>query len=163
MDTMKRKALLVLAAMALPLATAACEDEAPLGPEDIEFDASLGVDLDQMQKLPTGVYVQTLQPGLGSEMVEADDTISFDYKFWLPSGTLVQEDVVEALEVSRLIPGFQDGVIGMVEGEVRLMVIPPERGYGSNPPNGSGIPPDAILVYRVELLEIVHGEMPPPS
>jgi FKBP-type peptidyl-prolyl cis-trans isomerase len=162
MDTMTRKALLVLAAVAVPLVASACEDEDPLGPEDVEFDASLGVDLDQMERLPTGVYIQTIQPGFGSEMVEASDTISFDYKFWLPSGTLVQEDVIEALEIWRLIPGFQDGVIGMVEGEIRLMVIPPERGYGSDPPNPA-IPADAILVYRVELLEIVHGEMPPPG
>jgi len=60
--------------------------------------------------------------------------------------------------VGSLIDGFEQGVIGMSSCETRLLVIPPELGYGADPVrNDSGvviIPGNATVVFDVEMLEI---------
>ena len=56
------------------------------------------------------------------------------------------------LGIGQVIPGFDEGIIGMQVGGVRKLVIPPELGYRDI---GSGvIPPNAILVFDVELLAL---------
>ncbi|MGD2067487.1 MAG: FKBP-type peptidyl-prolyl cis-trans isomerase [Gemmatimonadota bacterium] len=153
MKTPSHRLRLALLVCALTLPAWACGDDDPLGPEDVNYAPELGVDLSQMTRLPTGVYVQTLTVGLGSYAVQASDSVEIDYTLWLPDATVIQADEV-GIHVTRLIPGFRDGILDMVEQEVRLIVVPPERGYGSNPPTSSGIPPNSVLVFRVELLEV---------
>jgi FKBP-type peptidyl-prolyl cis-trans isomerase len=48
-----------------------------------------------------------------------------------------------------VIEGFRLGVIGMRQGETRLIVIPSELAYGSS--GVAGIPPNSVLVFRVVL------------
>ena len=53
----------------------------------------------------------------------------------------------------RVIRGWDEGVAGMQPGGRRLLFIPPEFGYGSQGAGGV-IPPNASLVFEVELLEL---------
>ncbi len=57
------------------------------------------------------------------------------------------------LGAGRVIRGWDEGVAGMKVGGKRTLVIPPQMGYG---PNGAGnvIPPNAILLFDVELLGV---------
>jgi len=52
-----------------------------------------------------------------------------------------------------VVKGMEEGLIGMKVGGIRTIIIPPELAYGSN---GAGdvIPPDATLVFEVELLQV---------
>ena len=52
----------------------------------------------------------------------------------------------------QVIPGWEEGLNGMKVGGVRLLIVPPAVGYGSA---GKGpVPPNAVLVFEVQLLEV---------
>lgn len=58
-----------------------------------------------------------------------------------------------ALGEGRLIRGFEEGVLGMREGGLRRITIPPKLGYGDRGVGGK-IPPGSVLIFEVELLEV---------
>ena len=152
----RRLAILALALFG-SLSAVACDDDptGPQTPEDVEFAASLGVNLGAMTRLPSGVYIQTLQGGEGEALVDGS-LARVDYALWLPSGQAIDagEDVwlVTATPVElagSVIDGFRFGVIGMKPGEDRLIVVPSQLGYGAS--GVAGIPPHSVLVFRVVL------------
>ena len=141
-----RVALMALAAVGL----GACGDDNPFQViEETEFAASLGIDLATMEQLPSGVYIEEITLGSGAQAM-AGDIVNVDYMGWLADGTLFNDFDDIDFSLDGFIPGFRDGIIGMLVGGTRLMVIPPDQGYGAAG-SGSAIPPGAILVFQVTL------------
>jgi peptidylprolyl isomerase len=56
--------------------------------------------------------------------------------------------------LSGVIPGWTQGMVGMKVGGRRELVIPPNLGYGANPPPGSGIASNDTLIFIIDLVKI---------
>jgi FKBP-type peptidyl-prolyl cis-trans isomerase FkpA len=121
------------------------------------FAPALGVDTTKMTKTPSGLLYQDKTVGTGATAT-AGRTVSVHYTGWLPDGTKFDssrdrnEPFDFPLGAGHVIAGWDEGVAGMKVGGRRLLVIPSNLGYG---PNGTGpIPPNATLVFDVELLGV---------
>jgi FKBP-type peptidyl-prolyl cis-trans isomerase len=106
-----------------------------------------------------GLQAEILKEGSGSP-AKAGDTVSVHYTGWLTDGTKFDSSVdrgqpfVFPLGAGQVIAGWDQGVVGMKVGEKRKLTIAPELGYGANGAGGGVIPPNATLVFDVELLAI---------
>lgn len=101
------------------------------------------------------IQVIDTQPGTGTE-VKAGDTITVDYTGAVAAdGKIFQSSLDSGQPVTfglgGVIAGWQEGIPGMKVGGVRRILIPAEKAYGANPPQGSGIPANAALVFDVTL------------
>lgn len=60
-------------------------------------------------------------------------------------------------QISPLIDGFRRGILGMVKGEKRTIVIPPELGYGESREGTNGFDlREDTLIFDIELVEIIE-------
>lgn len=118
-------------------------------PEMLEYAADLGVNITEMAKLPEGVLWADLSSGEGQPLVPGD-SVELAIAGWLPDGTLVDSSVVTLrIGNGQLVDGLELGMPGMKPGGRRQLVLPPGLGYGEQ--GGDNIPPNAVLVYLLEL------------
>ncbi len=94
--------------------------------------------------------------GDGNEAV-AGQTVQVHYTGWLVDGTKFDSSLDRdqtfsfKLGAGQVIAGWDQGVAGMKIGGARKLTIPPEMGYGERGAGGV-IPPNATLVFKVELI-----------
>lgn len=128
--------------------------EAPPPPPENPTEVSEG----DFTTTDTGLQYAVLAEGEG-DVAEAGDTVSVHYTGWLEDGTQFDSSLSRGLPfeftlgAGQVIPGWDEGVAGMAVGESRQLIIPAELAYGEA---GSGgvIPPNATLIFEVELLDI---------
>lgn len=116
------------------------------GPEGNEVTTSSGLQYIDL-RIGTGITAQ------------AGQTVTVHYTGWLENGNKFDSSVDRGqafsfpLGAGRVIKGWDEGVQGMKVGGKRKLIIPSSLGYG---PRGAGsvIPPNATLIFEVDLLGV---------
>lgn len=111
------------------------------------------------------LLIEDLEPGEGPE-AKSGMRVTVHYTGTLEDGTVFDSSYGRGtpfsftLGAGQVISGWDMGVAGMHVGGKRRLVIPPEMGYGERGAGGV-IPPNATLIFEVELLEV--EELPQPG
>jgi len=107
---------------------------------------------------PSGLVVEEVVVGDGA-LAESGQPVKVHYTGWLTDGTKFDsskdrgDPFVFPLGAGHVIKGWDEGVEGMKVGGTRKLTIPPALGYGARGAGGV-IPPNATLVFEVELLGV---------
>ena len=132
-----------------------------MAPDTNQADASaLGGPLDapDTQITASGLKITDLQVGEGAE-ASSGQTVAVHSRGTLENGKQFDASYDRGtpftfpLGAGRVIKGWDEGVVGMKVGGKRKLVIPPDLAYGSRGAGGV-IPPNATLVFEVELLDV---------
>jgi len=111
-----------------------------------------------MVTVPSGLQYVDRVVGSGRE-AHAGETATVHYTGKLTNGTQFDSSKDRnqpfsfRLGAGHVIKGWDEGVEGMKIGGIRKLVIPPQLAYGSRGA-GSAIPPNATLIFEVELLDL---------
>ncbi|MDR0516296.1 MAG: FKBP-type peptidyl-prolyl cis-trans isomerase [Fibromonadaceae bacterium] len=130
--------------------------------DSVHFDAALAASMDFFPNTNAVKWIDG-QEGLkyyiekvgSGEPAKLGSIVKVHYTGWLSDGTKFDssrdrgEPISLELGAGRVIRGWDLGLAGMKPGEKRLLLIPPSLGYGSR--GGGPIPPNAILIFAVEL------------
>lgn len=108
----------------------------------------------------TELQINDVQVGTGAT-AEVGDTVSVEYVGALTDGTVFDasenhgQPFSFTLGAGGVIQGWEQGILGMKEGGQRVLIIPPQLGYG---PQGNGpIPANATLLFQVQLVGVQKG------
>ena len=121
-------------------------------------NASAGATMDNIQTTQDGLKIQDEIVGTGAE-AKSGNTVTVNYLGTLENGTKFDSSYdrntpfTTQIGVGAVIKGWDEGIVGMKVGGKRKLIIPPSLGYGEQGA-GSAIPPNATLVFEVELLGV---------
>lgn len=124
-------------------------------------DAPQAVEADDFIETDTGLQYYDIEDGEG-EAATAGQRVTVHYTGWLTDGVMFDsslergEPIDLVLGAGQVIPGWEEGVAGMQVGCKRQLVIPAALAYGERGAGGV-IPPDATLVFELELLKLEDG------
>ena len=121
-------------------------------------DAPTEVSEADLTTTESGLQYYDLEEGSGDSPNEGE-MVAVHYTGWLEDGTMFDSSLLRGqpfafpVGMGQVIPGWDEGVASMNVGGKRQLVIPAELAYGDKGAGGV-IPPDATLIFEVELLEI---------
>jgi len=124
-------------------------------PEFFLADNALNDDITETE---SGLQYRVLEEGDGEDTPGQSSRVEVNYKGTFTNGFQFDgspsgETVV--FNTTGVIDGFSEGLQLMTEGAKYELFMPPSIGYGSTPPQGSGIPPNVVLRFEVELVSIL--------
>jgi len=129
--------------------------------QDVAFFKHLDEDK-TVQKLPDGLRFQITNPGTGNPP-KPTDTVRVNY-----TGTLIDGNVFDSsdrlgkpaeFELDKVIPGWTEGMQKIAKGGKMKLYVPPQLGYGDD--GRPGIPPGSVLVFDIELIDILPAAAAP--
>ncbi len=149
---------LVVSAVCLSLAAAGSYAETPKPDAAVKTPVSTKSKQEPKMKLPSGLEYIDVVVGTGASPKKGDQ-VTVHYTGTLDDGTKFDSSVdrkqpfVFKIGEGQVIKGWDEGVMTMKVGGKRTLIIPPDLGYG---PRGAGnvIPPNAVLHFDVELLDV---------
>jgi FKBP-type peptidyl-prolyl cis-trans isomerase len=108
---------------------------------------------------PGGAQYWDITVGTGAQ-ASSGKTVKVNYTGWLTNGKKFDSSVDRGMPFSfklgamQVIKGWDEGVAGMNVGGKRQLKIPPDLGYGAQGAGNGVIPPNATLIFDVELLDV---------
>jgi FKBP-type peptidyl-prolyl cis-trans isomerase len=165
--TVRLAAIIAVAALALLLSPniLEAESDADFAAQDkrereaaLAFAKGRGLDLSKVVESETGLWTLVIDEGQGP-IAKLEDTITAHCTGWLADGTRFwsSHDGAGKPMVSRVggfVKGFTEGLQTMKAGGRSLFIFPGRLGYGPNGNPGAKIPPNATLIFEVELIAI---------
>jgi len=144
------RAVLSFLVVVVALGVSGCSKSSPTSPSQVN--------------VPFGI--QELTVGTGAEATTGR-VVTVNYTLWLydaagtnNKGSLVDSSLapgrtpyVFTIGTNSTIAGFSQGTMGMKVGGLRRVTVPPNLAYGSQG-SGSTIPPNATLIFEIELLAV---------
>ena len=121
--------------------------------------AFMGTSFAQVAALPADA-VKTMKAGSGP-VPGPTDTVSVRYVGRLTDGTVFDQSPpgqTVDFPLNRVVPGFSQGIQRMREGEKARITIPAALGYGAQGTPGGPIPPNADLVFDVDLVKVTKAQ-----
>lgn len=113
-------------------------------------------------RTPTGLASKVLQPGTGQQRPGPNDQVTVHYTGWTTDGEMFDSSVLRGeparFPLGGVIPGWTEGLQLMVVGEKRRLWIPETLAYAGKPNR-----PQGMLVFDVELIDILHAPQTPPD
>lgn len=106
------------------------------------------------QKSKSGLAWKVLKPGTGTVHPKATSTVRVHYTGWTTDGKMFDSSLAKGtpstFELTKVIPGWTEGLQMMTEGESRRFWVPSRQAY-----DGATGKPKGVLVFEITLLEIV--------
>jgi FKBP-type peptidyl-prolyl cis-trans isomerase len=139
------------------MAAPAIQKQAPAR-QVVEYTPAVPTAKGETKTTPGGVKYEPLKAGTGPEL-KAGQTAQFLYVGKLTDGKIFEDrskrtNRPEMLSLSEKTKGWREALPGMHVGELRKLTVPPELAYGANG-RLPEIPPNATLIYEVELVQIL--------
>jgi FKBP-type peptidyl-prolyl cis-trans isomerase FklB len=111
-----------------------------------------------VQTTPSGLQYKVIQQGRGASPT-INDTVKCNYRGTLLNGTefdsSTKQGGPQSFPLKRVIPGWTEALQKMHVGDKWQLYVPAKLAYGMNPPPGTPIEPGSLLVFDIELLDIV--------
>jgi peptidylprolyl isomerase/FKBP-type peptidyl-prolyl cis-trans isomerase FklB len=111
--------------------------------------------------LPSGVLYQDKRSGPATgEHPKVSDEIKIHYEGKLAAtgkvfDTTYEEGSPRTFPLAMLIPAWKEALVRMRPGDEWTLIVPPEQGYGEQDMGGGEIPPNSVLIFRIELIGIL--------
>lgn len=144
------------------VAEVAQDTPTPARPSEIPAPADVAAPPADAEKTESGLASKVLQEGKGDERPAAEDTVVVHYTGWTTDGKMFDSSIVRGqparFPLNGVIAGWTEGLQLMRVGEKRRLWIPEELAYKGMPGRPAG-----MLVFDVELLEIVPAPKPIPA
>lgn len=114
--------------------------------------------------LPSGVQYKVVQSGPAGPSPDINDLVRLHYEGSLTDGTVFDSSfdrgqplltAPEGMGGSPIIAGWTEILQRMKPGDEWIVYVPPGLGYGQTGAPGT-IPPNAVLVFRIQLLDVAH-------
>jgi FKBP-type peptidyl-prolyl cis-trans isomerase len=113
---------------------------------------------DGVQTTPSGLQFRVLRQGDGVSPT-LGDRVRCNYRGMLLDGTEFDNSARHGgpaeFGVNEVIPGWTEALQKMKVGDKWQLFVPPRLGYDLNPPPGAPIGPNSLLVFEIELLDVV--------
>ena len=154
----------ILMVAAAVLALTACQKAPPAADVAAESKTYMAKVLKEpgVKVLPSGVAYKIVRTGPANGLRPAlNDEVKVHYEGKLVNGKVFDSSYERgqpaAMPLKGLIPAWQEALQLMRPGDEWVLYVPPEQGYGAEGAGGGEIPPNAALIFRIELIDVLPG------